>query len=34
VESVDALLGETLGVPMKTPAELRNLHREDDFSLA
>jgi lipoyl(octanoyl) transferase len=30
VESLDALLGEQLGVPLKTPAELRQLHAEDD----
>jgi lipoyl(octanoyl) transferase len=30
VESLDALLGEKVGVPLKAPAELRQLHREDD----
>jgi len=32
VETLDALLGRTVGVPMKTPAELRQLHKEDDTS--
>jgi lipoate-protein ligase B len=26
VETIDALLGHSLGVPMKAPAELRHLH--------
>jgi len=30
VDTVDALLGRTVGVPMKPPAELRQLHKEDD----
>jgi len=30
VETLDALLGRTVGVPMKAPAELRQLHKEDD----
>jgi lipoyl(octanoyl) transferase len=30
VETVDALLGNTIGVPMKAPAELRALRGEDD----
>jgi lipoyl(octanoyl) transferase len=30
VESLDALLGERVGVPLKAPAELRQLHKEDD----
>ena len=34
VESLDALLGQTVGVPMKAPEELRCLHREDDLFLA
>ena len=34
VENLDALLGRTLGVPMKAPAELRKLHREDDATWA
>ena len=34
VESLDALLGPTVGVPMKTPAELRQLHKEDSSTWA
>jgi lipoyl(octanoyl) transferase len=34
LESLDALLGETVGVPMRPPEELRQLHREDDVFLA
>jgi lipoyl(octanoyl) transferase len=34
VETVDALLGRTVGVPMETPEELRRLRREDDLFLA
>jgi lipoyl(octanoyl) transferase len=30
LESLDALLGNNLGVPMKPPEELRKLHRADD----
>ncbi len=30
VDSLDALLGEPIGVPLKTPTELRQLHKEDD----
>jgi lipoyl(octanoyl) transferase len=30
VDTLDALLGRTVGVPMKPPAELRQLHKEDD----
>ena len=30
VDTLDALLGRTVGVPMKPPAELRHLHKEDD----
>jgi lipoyl(octanoyl) transferase len=30
VETLDALLGGTVGVPMKSPAEFRKLHQEDD----
>ncbi len=30
VDTLDALLGRTVGVPMKMPTELRQLHREDD----
>jgi lipoate-protein ligase B len=31
VETIDALLGRTVGVPMKPPTELRRLHEEDTF---
>jgi lipoyl(octanoyl) transferase len=31
VETVDALLGNRIGVPLKAPAELRELHGEDDL---
>ena len=31
VETLDALLGRTLGVPMKLPTELRRIHNEDTF---
>jgi lipoyl(octanoyl) transferase len=34
VDTVDALLGRTLGVPIKRPAELRQLHHEDDTTWA
>src|SRR6202011_4426404 len=34
VETLDALLGRSVGVPMKPPTELRQLHREDDTSWA
>jgi len=34
VETLDALLGHTVGVPMKPPAELRQLHKEDDATWA
>ena len=30
VGTLEALLGETVGVPVKPPPELRQLHREDD----
>ena len=30
VETLDALLGRTVGVPMKLPEELRQLHHEED----
>jgi lipoyl(octanoyl) transferase len=33
VETVDALLGNVVGVPMKAPDELRRLHGEDDLFL-
>jgi lipoyl(octanoyl) transferase len=31
VETIDALLGNSVGVPMKMPEELRQLHGEDDL---
>jgi lipoyl(octanoyl) transferase len=31
LDSLDALLGQTVGVPMKPPAELRRLHQTDEF---
>ncbi len=34
LESLDSLLGRTVGVPMKPPAELRQLHKEDDTTWA
>jgi lipoyl(octanoyl) transferase len=34
LESLDALLGHSVGVPMKPPAELRQLHKEEDTSWA
>jgi lipoyl(octanoyl) transferase len=34
LENLDNLLGATLGVPMKPPAELRKLHKEDETFLA
>jgi len=34
VESIDGLLGRTVGVPMKPPAELRQIHKEDDTTWA
>ncbi len=34
VETLDALLGHTVGVPMKPPTELRRLHKEDDTTWA
>lgn len=30
LESLDALLGQSVGVPVKAPAQLRQLHKEDD----
>ena len=33
VETVDALLGNVVGVPMKVPEELRRLHGEDELLL-
>jgi lipoyl(octanoyl) transferase len=34
VETLDALLGHAVGVPLRRPAELRQLHKEDDLSWA
>ena len=34
VETVDALLGNAVGVPVKAPGELRALHGEDDLHFA
>jgi lipoyl(octanoyl) transferase len=33
VETLDTLLGNAVGTPMRPPAELRQLHREDDIAL-
>ena len=30
VETLDALLGNTVGIPLQRPAEFRQLHKEDD----
>ena len=32
VETLDALLGRTVGVPMRAPAELRQFHKRDDVT--
>ena len=34
VETLDALLGRSVGVPMQPPTELRRLHKEDDTNWA
>jgi hypothetical protein len=34
VETVDALLGNSVGVPMKPPDELRRVRGDDDLFLA
>ncbi len=34
VDTLDALLGHSVGVPMKPPAELRKLRPQDDISWA
>jgi lipoyl(octanoyl) transferase len=34
VDTLDALLGRTVGVPMKPPAELRQMHKEGDTTRA
>jgi hypothetical protein len=31
LETLDALLGNSVGVPMQRPQELRRLHQEDDI---
>ena len=34
LETLDALLGNSVGVPMKPPQDLRRLHKEDDITWA
>jgi lipoyl(octanoyl) transferase len=34
VETLDALLGNRVGVPMRAPAELRSIHQPDDTTMA
>jgi hypothetical protein len=34
IETLDALLGNTVGVPLKLPTTLRQLHKEDDATWA
>lgn len=34
LETIDALLGRTVGIPMQPPAKLRQLHKEDDTTWA
>lgn len=34
VDTIDALLGRTQGVPMKVPENLRQIHKEDDITWA
>jgi lipoyl(octanoyl) transferase len=34
VETLDALLGRIIGVPLQTPADLRQIHGDDDIRLA
>jgi lipoyl(octanoyl) transferase len=34
VDTLDTLMGRTVGVPMKPPTELRHLHKEDDTTWA
>ncbi len=34
VETIDALLGNAVGVPVRPPADLRRMHGEDEVSLA
>jgi hypothetical protein len=30
LESLDALLGQSVGVPLKPPEQLRQLHKDED----
>jgi hypothetical protein len=32
VDTLDALLGQSVGVPMQPPAELRQMHKKEDDS--
>jgi hypothetical protein len=34
VDTLDALLGRTVGVPMQPPTELRQIHGDDDIRFA
>ena len=34
VDTIDALLGQTVGVPVQPPKELRHLHKEDESTWA
>jgi len=34
LENLDALLGTSIGIPMRLPAELRKIHRDDDTTWA
>jgi hypothetical protein len=34
VETLDALIGHAVGVPLKCPTEFRQLHQEDDTNRA
>jgi hypothetical protein len=34
LETLDSLLGHSVGVPMKPPAELRQMHKEDGTTWA
>ena len=34
VDTLDSLLGNTVGIPMRAPDQLRRLHSEDDVFLA
>jgi lipoyl(octanoyl) transferase len=34
VDTLDALLGRAIGVPMQPPEELRELHKDDDINWA